>query len=130
MHATRDDLVARFSATEIDTLDTDAGRVDARLADACAEIDACLYPVFALPLVGGPWPQLRAIACGIARYLLYDDEAPERVWRAALAARSRLKMLATGTGLVDASGVPAARRPLAQATAPAPTLTRDALDDA
>ena len=50
MYATRADLVARFSAAEIDGLDTDAGRLDARLADASAEIDACLYPVYELPV--------------------------------------------------------------------------------
>ena len=130
MYATRGDLVARFSASEIDTLDADAGRVDARLADASAEIDTRLYAVYELPLAGGPWPQLRAIACDLARYFLYDDESPERVRMAAKAARRRLKMLADGSGLVDAAGVSAARRPLAQATAPEPALTRGALDDA
>ena len=136
MYATRADMAARFGATEMDSIapadDQGASRADSRLVDAAAEIDAALYPVFELPLPAGPWPLLRAISCDIARLHLYDDEAPQRVWRGAAEARSRLKMLLArrGTGLVDEAGSPAPRRALAQATAPEPALGRGALSDA
>ena len=136
-YATAGDLRARFQGEsaadgEIDAL---AGAGDARLTaaleDASAAIDAALHERHPLPLGGGPWPLLRAIACDLARLRLYDDEAPERVTAAGAAAGAQLQALADGrAALVDAAGRPAPRRAEVQASAPRPVMTREALADA
>ena len=136
-YATAGDLRARFQGeregdVEVDDL-AGAGevRLTAALEDASAEIDSVIHDLYELPLPAGPWPLLRAIACDLGRLRLYDDEAPERVLRAAGSARKRLKMLAAGeTALVDEHGRRAPRRRLVQATAPEPVMTREALVDA
>ena len=103
----------------------------AALDDASAEIDSIIHDLYPLPLPAGPWPLLRSISCDLARLRLYDDEAPHRVLGAASSARKRLRMLAAGeTALVDEGGQRAPRRPLVQATAPDPVMTREALRDA
>lgn len=137
MYATAADLRARFQGERDHDLEVDhlAGAADARLIaaleDASAEIDSLIHDLYELPLPAGPWPLLRAIACSLARLRLYDDEAPERVLGAASSARKKLRMLAEGqTALVDGNGQRAPRRPLVQATAPAPEMTREALADA
>ena len=140
IYATAAEMRGRFQAERPDgdadlEIDCLAGAGDARLTaaleDASAEIDAALHDIFPSPLPAGPWPLLRPIACDLARLRLYDDEAPKRVLGAGSSARGRLRRLAAGeTALVDAAGNRAPRRPLVQATAPRPVMTRDALADA
>ena len=140
-YATPDEMRVRFQAErpgdvdvdlEIDCLaGTDDARLTAALEDASAEINSALHDIYPLPLPAGPWPLLRAVACDLARLRLYDDEAPKRVLGAGSSAHGRLRRLAAGeTALVDAAGNRAPRRPLVQATTPAPAMTRDALADA
>ena len=131
-YATAADLRQRFDGAEVTCLD-DAGddRLTSALADASAEVDAQIGDLYELPLPAGPWPLLRSAACDLARQRLYDDEAPDTVRNAADRARKRLREIASAaTTLVDAAGVRAPRRALAQATAPEPVMTRDALVDA
>ena len=131
-YATAADLRQRFSSAELASLD-DAGddRLTGALVDASAEVDGLIGDLYELPLLFGPWPVLRAAACDLARQRLYDDEAPDTVRHAADRARKRLRELAAGeTALVDETGRRALRRPLVQATAPEPVMTRDALVDA
>ena len=119
-YATRQDLIARFGADEVAVLDpgTDPGtedgdypRIAAALADAAAEIDAVLAPVYPLPLPAGRYPLLVGIACDIARSRLYDDAPTDAVRERAQRSRSKLKPLATGrTRLLDDAGTEIARR--------------------
>lgn len=131
-YATAADLRQRFDSSEVDSLDG-AGddRLTGALADASAEVDAHIHDLYELPLPAGSWPLLRAAACDLARQRLYDDEAPDTVRHAADRARKRLRELASGaTALVNEAGQRAPRRKLVQATAPAPVMTREALQDA
>lgn len=114
-YAARADLVDRFGADEIDVLaplaEGASPRADAALADAHAEIDAALAETWTLPLTGD-WPALKAVCCDLARAMLYDDDAPERVLGALASARKRLGRIGRGEmRLVDAAGRIAARRP-------------------
>ena len=52
-YATRADMEARFGAEEaLDLAGMGAGRIEAALADAAAEIDAALAAAYRLPLSG------------------------------------------------------------------------------
>ena len=135
-YATRQDLVDRFGASEIEALD-DGGsgdepvyaKISAAIADASAEIDGMLAICYKLPLPDGTWPLLTGIACTIARHRLYDDAEPEAVKEAALRARAKLKSIGEGKyRLVTTSGTLAARRTAARAISPDPVMTRKALE--
>ena len=64
-YATRADMEARFGAEEaLDLAGMQAGRIEAALADAAAEIDAALAAAYRLPLSGASttsaWRTLRS----------------------------------------------------------------------
>ena len=144
-YATREDMVKRFGAREIEDLEAaprdgvdasddpqaaGAGRIGTALGDASVEIDAQLAARFVLPLPAGPWPRLVPITCDIARARLYDDEVPEAVANHARSARRALEGLAAHKAvLVDAAGNPAPVRSgaLAERAGPEPVMTRDNL---
>lgn len=112
-YATQQDLVDRYSETEIIQLSDRAktGAIDvavvaAKLADADAEIDSYLVGRYTLPLVPVPLVLAR-IACDIARYHLFDDNATEQVTTRYKDAIRFLESLAKGTvslGPGDADG--------------------------
>ena len=85
MYCTKQDLIDRFGLDELIAL-TDrinAGVIDdsvlnQAIADASAEMDGYLGGRYALPLVTVP-PVLIALACNMARYKLYDEQASEQV---------------------------------------------------
>ena len=133
-YATRDDLVARYGADELDALapldDHGASpRAEAVIADACAEIDAVLAEGFDLPLAGeGEYPLLKAAACDVARLRLYDDSAPDRVMGRASSARKRIRQLAGGElHLLAADGARVERRTGILIDAGEPVATRERL---
>jgi len=100
-YATRDDLISRFGAEEIGSLDAGTGprtwpRIAAALGDAAAEIDAVIAARWSLPLPEGTYPLLTAIACDIARVRLYDDAVPETVKERAMRARAKLRKIGAG----------------------------------
>ncbi|MBC7859192.1 MAG: DUF1320 family protein [Burkholderiaceae bacterium] len=78
-YATRDDLVQRYGADDIEQRESalPAGAVDRILADADALIDGYLAGRYSLPLTDVP-PNLPQVACAIARYALLGDAATER----------------------------------------------------
>ena len=139
-YATRQDLVERFGAAEVEDLeagprdDAEApadARIAAALADAAAEIDAALATRYVQPLPDGRWPRLAGIACDLARLRLYDDVPPEAAVNRARAARGALAGLATGkAALIDEAGNEAPGRGGAQAarTGPEPVMTPDTLE--
>lgn len=137
-YATRQDLVDRFGASEIEALDpgvTGDGdavtypKVAAALADASAEVDAALAASYDLPLYEGTYPLLVQVACQIARHRLYDDAEPENVAERAMKARAKLGAIGEGKyRLVSTSGVLVARRTAAKAVGPDPVMTRKALE--
>ncbi len=100
-YATRDDLIRRFGADEIDSLDAGSAsgawpRLQAALADADAEINAVLAARWSLPLPAGLYPLLNAIACDIARSRLYDETITEAVQERAMRARAKLRRIGAG----------------------------------
>lgn len=133
-YATQADLEARFGPEELLKLAdrdgdgaADATVVGAALTDAAAEIDGHLATAYDLPLAAGPWPSLRAAACDLARLRLYDEAAPEEIWRRALRTRDMLAKLAAGERqLVSAAGAVAARRSEARIAGSDPTFSREA----
>lgn len=132
-YATRDDLVARFGADELDEIapldDHGASRrAEAVIADACAEIDAVLAEGYDLPLPSGEYPLLKAAACDVARLRLYDDTAPDRVMGGASSAHKRIRQLAAGElHLLAATGARVERRSGILIDAGEPVATRDQL---
>ncbi len=106
IYAIRADLEARFGASEIERLGDgglpagEAGKIDAALSDADAEIDAALAELYVLPLPAGDYQLLTSIACDLARARLYDDAAPEAVTGRARMGREVLAALKKGDLLI------------------------------
>jgi phage gp36-like protein len=102
-YATLPDMIGRFGEEELIRLtdrDRTAGAVvedvlDRALADADGEINGYLAVRYALPLPSVP-VMLVQIACDIARYYLYDDQATEQVRQRYEDAISRLKGIVKG----------------------------------
>lgn len=137
-YATAQDLIERYGEAELIQLTDDSGSgvidldvLDRALADADAEINGYLSGRYALPLGTTP-PLVRRLACEIARYMLYDDAAPEQVQRrydAALktlhgigAGRIQLGLDEDGAATVSVGGGP-------EVAAPERVFTRDTLQD-
>ncbi|RJP20721.1 MAG: DUF1320 domain-containing protein [Deltaproteobacteria bacterium] len=86
-YAVQADLEQRFGEAELvrltDRASPPTGQIDAAvvsraIADAEAEINGYLASRYTLPL--GSVPELLTrLACDIARYLLYDDVAPDQI---------------------------------------------------
>lgn len=98
------DLVSRYGQAEIvqltDRATPPTGTIDTTVAeralsDADAEIDAYLSGRYSLPLASVP-PVLTRVACDIARYRLWDDQAPEEVRSRYEDARRLLESLSAG----------------------------------
>ncbi|MGD9599929.1 MAG: gp436 family protein [Steroidobacteraceae bacterium] len=90
-------LRERFGAVEIDDLaESDANAVARACTDATQMIDGYLAAGYTLPLSSVP-PMVTAWAADIARYRLWDEQAPEEVRRRFEDALAQLKLLATGT---------------------------------
>ena len=125
-YATRADLAARFSESEIERLldqdgdgNPDTNRLSAAISDAESYINQSIRRLYSIPLPSAQYPALTAIACDLARENLYDDAAPENVVRRARAARKRLLAIADGTDyLIDDAGVEIGRVDRTAATAP------------
>lgn len=135
-YATRDDLVDRFGADEIDDLaPADGNRATVVLADAAGEIDAVLAMAYDLPLPDGEYPALVAIAADLARLRLYDDAVPaEAVLGRANRSRARLRDIVDGRGALASSAGDLVKRRLedgapagARVAAVTPALTREKL---
>ncbi|WP_028468430.1 gp436 family protein [Neptunomonas japonica] len=104
MYAVKADMTTRFGEEELILLtdhDADAGVIndavlDQALADASAEIDGYLGGRYTLPLPTIP-AVLTRISCDIARYLLHDEHAPERIEKRYDGAVSFLTKLGNGS---------------------------------
>ena len=130
-YATEADLRLRFGDAEVDAFVTNlaagghAGVLRA-LDDADAEIDTYLAGRFALPLPSVPSVLVR-IACDIARYRMWSDEASEEVRTRYEDVRRFLESLARGTvrlGLPDATPAPASQALAAAQAGDPPVFTR------
>lgn len=116
-YASLTDMTARYGERELiqltdpDNAAIDVARVELKLDDAQAVVDASVGRVYRLPLRGclkpatvpgaEPTyevpPQLKRIACDLARYYLYDDAAPEEeIYRRFKAAKAELDAIAAG----------------------------------
>ena len=105
-YATIADLESRFDSDEIISLapsktndGIDSERVGNVLADADAEINSYLSGKYTVPVADVPL--LKAVACDIARYLLYDNQTTEAVEKRYLQRISWLKDVARGVASLD-----------------------------
>jgi phage gp36-like protein len=107
------DLVTRFGERELiqltDRSNPPADQVDATVAqpalDAAASlIDGYVGAKYALPLLSPP-RLLTDLACDIARYRLYADQAPEIVKDRHAQAIRTLEGISRGSVKIDAAGV-------------------------
>ena len=103
MYCTEQDLIDRFSETEIIQLsdNNNTGAIDSTvvamaISDADGEIDGYLASRFALPVNPVPKVLLR-IACDLTRYYLYDDSATDHVQKRYDDAVKFLKGVAAGS---------------------------------
>lgn len=99
------ELIARTDRTGSGVIE--AAAVARALDDADAEIDAHLAARYALPLPAVP-PLLARVACDIARYRLWQDDASEEVRRRYEDARRLLEAVAAGKVSL---GLPVGDRP-------------------
>jgi len=119
-YCTRADLEARYGAGEIEQLldrdgdgEEDAGRLDAAIGGATAELDARIGAAYRLPLdAPRSYPGLIDAACRLAREALHDDAPPEHVAEGARRARDRADGWRTGKyELVSDQGLALGRQP-------------------
>lgn len=110
-YATVEDLKVRYGENEIVQLldrdhdgqeDTDVG--DTAILEASAEIDSMLATRYRVPLtVTVPW--INTACCDLARYRLYDNQAPEVVKERRADTIKHLERISKGlAGLIDESG--------------------------
>lgn len=137
-YATQQDMIDRFSSTELIQLsdrDNTADAIDAvvlgrALDDAGGEIDGYLAGRYALPLATTP-RILTTVACDIARYRLYDDRATEQVSKRYESAIAFLKLVAEGKVALgpDSADTPTPEGGGIAFTPPNRVFTRDTLSD-
>ncbi len=102
-YATKQQMIDRFGETELVQLTDEAGlgviddvKIGDCLQDADDEINTFLAARYALPLSSVPKVLVRW-ACDVARYFLYDDQAPEQVRKRYEDVRRSLEAVAKGT---------------------------------
>ena len=102
MYATRDDMVKRYSLTEVSQLErylAGGESVEAAIADAGSIIDGWIGARYAVPLEYSP-DNIKIFVCDIARYLLWKSKASEEVRRRYDDAMSYLKGVSKGTNVL------------------------------
>ena len=102
MYATRDDMVKRYSLTEVSQLErylAGGESVEAAIADAGSIIDGWIGARYAVPLEYPP-DNIKISVCDIARYLLWKSKASEEVRRRYDDAMSYLKGVSKGTNVL------------------------------
>lgn len=102
MYATRDDMVKRYSLTEVSQLERylmGDESVDAAIADAGSIIDGWIGAKYTIPLEYPP-ENIKIFVCDIARYLLWKSKASEEVRRRYEDAMSYLKGVSKGTNVL------------------------------
>lgn len=102
MYATRDDMVKRYSLTEVSQLERylmGDESVEAAIADAGSIIDGWIGAKYAIPLEYPP-ENIKIFVCDIARYLLWKSKASEEVRRRYEDAMSYLKGVSKGTNVL------------------------------
>ncbi len=135
-YASTQDMIDRFGQTELLEL-TDrerSGLIDQTvlqraLDDAGDELDTYVGNRYTLPLAQVP-PVLVRLACDVARYRLYDDQAPPEIrtrYQDVVALMGKVASGAISLGLDTNMPQAAADRP--QVQAPPRTLTTESLSD-
>ncbi len=102
MYATRDDMVKRYSLTEVSQLErylAGGESVESAIADAGSIIDGWIGAKYAVPLEYPP-DNIKIFVCDIARYLLWKSKASEEVRRRYDDAMSYLKGVSKGTNVL------------------------------
>jgi phage gp36-like protein len=135
-YAISQDMIDRFGEPELVQLTdrSNTGAIDQTvlqraLDDAGDELDTYIGSRYQLPLASVP-PVLTRVACDVARYRLFDDQAPQEVRTRYADAVTLLTRIAGGQlslGLPTAT--PEAASDLPQVNAPGRTLTTDSLAD-
>jgi phage gp36-like protein len=137
-YAIQADLEERFGAAELVRLtdraipptgEIDAAVVARAIADAEAEVNGYLASRYTLPLATVP-EILKRLTCDLARYLLYDDVAPDQIRDRYKDAVALLKGIADGKvslGLTTAPAVQGETDTLTARTADR-VFSKDTLD--
>lgn len=136
VYATIEDLVQRFGETQLIQLtDRSTPPADAigtavaqqALDDAANLIDGYVAAKYALPLATVP-PLLNQLACDLARFNLYTDQAPDQVATRNTAAIATLRRISEGAVKIDAAGVePESRSDMVETAGPERTFSRCSL---
>lgn len=120
-YCTEQDLIDRYGETELIQLTDhdnlggiDGDVLNRAIADADGEIDGYLSGRFSAPISPIPKTLVR-IACDIARYYLYDDQAPDHITKRYDDAVKFLKGVAAGQISIGVDEVGA--KPTSQNTA-------------
>ncbi len=116
-YCTKENLIQRFGQREIDDLlDRDNNSVDdtdtlsETIADADALIDSYVCSKYETPL--SPVPAIiKYISCDIARFMLWDDNAPEEVRKRYDDAIARLKDISKGLMNLPSTVLPSPTNP-------------------
>lgn len=106
-----DELIELTDAANIPPSTLDAAKVEKAIVDASAKVNGYIGRVYRLPLTGCsdpanpggvlPPPILTRLCCDIARYFLYDEQAPDKeVFRRYEGAEDELKAIAQGEMLL------------------------------
>ena len=130
------DLVERFSQRELiqltDRSDPPADAIDPTVAQSALDaagsvVDGYVGAKYALPLITFP-VLLTDVACDIARYRLYADQAPEIVSDRYKEALRTLRDISAGNIKIDVAGAePPSRAPVIVTSGPVRTFSRDTL---
>jgi phage gp36-like protein len=108
VYASLQDLIDRYGAHELVQVadrseppsgSPDSDIVDRALTDASATIDTYLSAKYAVP--ASPVPaSIQGVCCTIARYLLHDDHATDRIRQAYEDAMRWLRDVSTGKAII------------------------------
>jgi len=107
------DLIERFSQRELiqltDRSEPPADAIDAAVAQSALDaagsiVDGYVGAKYALPLASFP-PLLTDVACDIARYRLYADQAPELVETRYKEALTTLRDISRGAIKIDVAAI-------------------------
>lgn len=99
-----------WSPADVEAVDKAVAVVGQALEDAQSAVDGYLAGRYAMPLASVP-PIVKRLACDMARYYLYDDNAPEAVQKRYDAAIAFFRDVSSGKASLDIAAAAQASTP-------------------